>query len=155
MNYVNAVVVQGHQVASGRSSEDRRFPGGTIRAQAPHFAARGCDLAAEIGPTVFFGTLNLAIVGAVVRIAKPEYVFQQVKWTDVFPPENFFLSPANVGFEGRKHRALLYIPDPVTKPDHAQASNVLEVIAEAVLGIVYGSRVVLGYNPCAIELSPP
>jgi hypothetical protein len=67
--------------------------------------------------------------------------------------ENFFLSFAQVLFKERSYKALLYIPDPSTKPDHFQAPTTIEVIAQRVDGIRYGDAVTLAHNPEAVAFS--
>jgi hypothetical protein len=149
MNFVPATVVRGHGVASGASA-DPRFPEGTIRLQLPLFQQRGLDVEEYIGPGLVVGTLNLSLEPRVYEIGRPEFSFPGIAWTSHFPAENFYLSPARVHFRGRGHRALLYIPDPATKPDHVQPPGVIEVLAERVAGALPGSRVELEYDPAAI-----
>ena len=152
METIKAVLNSGHRVASGESTGDLRFPLGTIRMQKPFFKDRGLDFDAFFGGDFVYGTLNLSIAPDRFNIAKPRYYFHQVKWTDIFPPENFYLSPAEVRFRGKNHKALIYIPDPATKPDHFQGASIIEVIAERVEGITYGDEVTLAYPPKAIEI---
>ncbi len=152
MNTVKAIVCSGHRVASGESASDRRFPGGTIRMQEPFFRERGLDFKSYFGGDFVYGTLNLSIALHRFKIAKPKFFFPAVKWTDVFPPENFFLSPAKVGFREKDYNALIYIPDPATKRDHFQEPSVIEVIAEPIEEISYGDQVVLSLPEEAIEL---
>lgn len=151
MKTVKAVVLEGHRVASGTSQEDKRFPGGTIRMQKPFFKERGLDFDAYLDGDFIYGMLNLSIAPHSFKIAKPEFFFPEVKWTDVFPPENFFLSAAEVMFRGRGYKALIYIPDPATKPDHFHDLSVIEVIAQRIEGIAYGDEVELGYTIQAQE----
>lgn len=152
MKTVQAVVRTGHRVASGQSTSDTRFPLGTIRMQEPFFKERGLDLAAFFGGDFIRGTLNLSISPLSFKIAKPEYFFEQVKWADLFPPENFFMSPVKVLFGGKEHQGMIYIPDPATKPDHFQDPSIIEVLAEKIEGLNYGDTVSLLYNPEAIEI---
>lgn len=153
MKQVNATVVQGHAVASGRSRIDRRFPEGTIGLQLPLFKSRGVDVVELLGGNAFVGTLNLTIAPHVWHIAQPEYHLQGIKWTPIFAPENFYLSMAAIVFKDRQFRAILYMPDPATKPDHFKPADLIEVLAEPIEAIAYGDRVELAYNPTAIELS--
>jgi len=153
MKTVKAIVRAGHRVASGESTSDRRFPGGTIRMQEPFFKERGLDFNAFFGGDFVYGTLNLSIAPHRFKIASPEFFFQNVKWTDVFPPENFYFSPAEVGFRKKNYKALIYIPDPATKPDHFQDPSVIEVIAERVDGLSYDDEVILSYPAEALEIT--
>ncbi|MDB5297767.1 MAG: hypothetical protein JWO31_3750 [Phycisphaerales bacterium] len=119
----DAHVVRGHQVASGRSG-DPRFPGGTLRMQAPHFHARGLDLAA-FHP----GTLNVSVAPMSYRVVRPRLTFRQVKWHPTEPAEDFsffdvrLLRPAGPPVTG-----LIYYPHPETKPEHFQRPDVLELL---------------------------
>ncbi|MFA4995314.1 MAG: hypothetical protein WC521_08455 [Bdellovibrionales bacterium] len=153
MKTIKAIVRSGHRVASGESTSDKRFPGGTIRMQEPFFKERGLDFHAFFGGDFVYGTLNLSIAPHHFKIAKPQFFFSQIKWTDIFPPENFYLSPAEVRFRTKNYKALIYIPDPATKPDHFQAPEVIEVIAQRVEGISSGDEVVLSYPAEALEIN--
>jgi hypothetical protein len=152
LHQVSAVVARGHGVASGQSTADTRFPEGTIRLQLPFFAARGLDLDAYFSGNFLAATLNLDVAPNRVHILRPEFFLSSVKWTDLMPAENFFLSAAQIGFGERLYKAMLYIPDPATKPDHFQPPTVIEAIAEPVAGLGYGDAVTLHYHPAAIRL---
>lgn len=152
MEKTRATVKAGHGVASGRSTTDTRFPRGTIRLQEPFFKEKGFDFQAYFGGDFVRGTLNLSLSPRRFTIESPEYVLKDVKWTDLLPAENFFLSPAEIHFQGRAFKALIYIPDPATKPDHFQAPDIIEVIAESVPNLDYGDEVELAYNPEAIKV---
>jgi hypothetical protein len=154
LRQVSAVVARGHGVASGQSTADTRFPEGTIRLQLPFFAARGLDLDAYFSSNFLTATLNLDVAPYRVQILRPEFFLRSVKWTDLLPAENFFLSAARVGFGERLYKAMLYIPDPATKPDHFQLPTIVETIAEPVAGLGYGDAVTLHYHPTAMRLVP-
>ncbi len=149
---VNAVLREGHLVASGTSNEDRRFPAGTIRLQIPHFKRHGLDVEEWLGPDFVYGTLNLSVAPMTVQLKQPEYNFKNIAWTDIFPPENFYLSKAEIRFKNATYRALLYIPDPGTKPDHFKPADLIEVIAARIPGLTYGDQGTLLYNPAAISI---
>ena len=74
--HISGVVVQGHQVASGRA-EPSPFPAGTIELQAPMFVQLGLDLSGA-----FMGTINVSVEPFYFRFRKPDYTFTDVKWTD-------------------------------------------------------------------------
>jgi hypothetical protein len=152
MKAVNTIIVRGYRLSSGASPDDRRFPGGTLRMQSPCFAAAGFDLERYFGGDFVSGTLNLSVAPAVVRLKKPEIFLAGIKWSPVFPAENFYLSPAGVVHHDTHYRALLYIPDPATKIDHFQAASVVEVIAQPIAGIGYDDQITLRYNPKAIAI---
>jgi hypothetical protein len=154
MKSVRAVVQSGHRVASGESADDRRFPGGTIRMQKPFFKDKGLDFDAFFDGDFVYGTLNLSIAPNKFKIGKPKFYFPNIKWTDVFPPENFYLSPAEVRFKGKNYKTLVYIPDPATKPDHFQCASIIEVIAQRIEGISCGDEVVLAYPQEALVIVP-
>ena len=164
---IDTIVLEGWRVASGQSITDPVFNefGGTIRMQMPEFKKHGLDLNSYFGGAedVAFvcGTLGLDVAPLTVKIVNPEFHLTGVRWTDKFdqpgqPPfyENFFLSPAQVTYRTRTYKALLYIADPATKPGHHQPPTRIEVIAEKIAGIGYGSQARLHYNPSAIALIP-
>jgi hypothetical protein len=152
MRAVKATVLRGYRLSSGNSPGDRRFPGGTLRMQSPHFAAAGFDMERYFDGDFVSGTLNLSVAPAVVRLKKPEIFLSGIKWSPVFPAENFYLSPARIEHDGTGYRALLYIPDPATKVDHFQSPSVIEVIAQRIAGIGYDDQTTLIYNPEAITI---
>lgn len=153
MQTIEAVVQSGYQVASGHSTTDKRFPGGTIRMQKPFFKERGMDLDAYFDNDFVHGTLNLSIEPKTFTIGKTEYFFEEVKWTDQFGAENFFMSPAELRFKGNSYKAMIYIPDPSTKPDHFQKPTIIEVLAQTVPELAYGDTVTLAFNPEAILIA--
>lgn len=168
MQKVQAVLKRGYRVASGTSVEDSRFnaEGGTIRMQTPEFKKRGLDFDSyfegEADKAYVCGTLGLDISPCRVRIEAPEYFFSGIRWTDKFDKEgcapfveNFFLSEAAVVFKGKTYKALLYIPDPGTKPGHYHPPTTIEVIAQKIPSINYGDEVTLYYNPAAIKVLFP
>jgi len=151
LHQVSAVVARGYGVASGQSTTDTRFPGGTIRLQLPFFAARGLDLDAYFSGNFLAATLNLNVAPYRVQILQPEFFLSSVKWTNLMPAENFYLSAARIGFRERLYKAMLYIPDPATKPDHFQPPAIIETIAEPITGLGHGDAVALNYNPAAVR----
>jgi hypothetical protein len=147
--------MRGYRLCSGESPEDRRFPGGTLRMQMPFFAAAGFDLDRYFAGDFVFGTLNLSVAPGIIRVKKPEVFLAGIKWSPVFPAENFYLSPARIRHGGTTYRALVYIPDPATKIDHFQAPSVIEVIAQHVAGIRYDDETTLLYSPEAVAIEWP
>lgn len=128
------VVVAGHGVASGRAG-DPRFPGGTLRMQAPHFAALGLDL------TPYWpGTLNLDVAPRRFEPLAPRWTFRDVRWHEVEPPESFSFVEARLAWRGRESPALVYWPHPETKPEHHQPSGVVEVLAPRLEGLGPGGE---------------
>lgn len=159
---VQATIAEGYRVASGTSTIDPMFndDGGTVGLQIPHFIKLGLDFDGYFGKGNYFvGTLDMDFAPKRVQILKPAYYFEKVRWTHKFdkpdqPPflENFYLDEASVLYNGQRYKALLYIPDPVTKPGHFQLPTVIEVIAQPIPNIGYGSQATLEYDDAAITL---
>ncbi len=133
---------------------DDRFPDGTIRPQLPFFRAALPIFDSYFDAPVFPATLNLAVDGCAIRIGKPTHFLPDIKWTDRFPPESFYLSPCAIIVADRRYRGLLYIPDAATKPDHVQPANVVEVLSAHIPALRYGDAVQLVYALDAIEIRP-
>ena len=87
---ISGIVVEGHRVASGPSNE---YPYGSLERQKPFFKAGGLDL-----ERFFLGTLNVSIAPLWFEMIQPTYIFRQIAWTDLHPPEDFSFSPCGVRF---------------------------------------------------------
>lgn len=144
---ISGIVQQGHQIASGRSS-DRPYPQGSIEMQIPHFKALGLDLS-----SLFKGTLNVSIYPYQFTLKKPAYTFRQVHWTDAHPPEDFSFSPCQISFQACHYSGFIYYPHPETKQTHFQAPSVLEILAPPLPNICYGDAIELGIAPAEILLT--
>lgn len=130
---IPATVVSGHQVASGMNG-DPRFPGGTIRMQAPHFLARGLDLSGY-----HTATLNVGIDPYRYQVISSQYTFRGVQWHPTEPAEDFSFFDVLVLLPGREPVAgLIYHPHPATKPEHFQKPDVLELLLPWIEGLGYG-----------------
>lgn len=149
---ITARIVQGHRVASGLNGNPR-FPGGTLRMQAPHFLVRGFDVS-----QLYPGTLNVSIAPFSYRVVKPRHTFTNVKWHPTEPAEDFsffdvrlILSPATAV------KGFIYFPHPDTKPEHFQQPDVLELLMPFVEGLRYGAEVKLEIptSQMIVELSTP
>jgi hypothetical protein len=151
---VKGEIVRGHGVASAGGSDDR-FPLGTIVSQLPFFRQAIGDFDAYLGESAYAGTINLLFAESNIKIKTPEYVLRSIRWTNVFPPEKFYLSKATLLFEGHAYPVFLYIPDPGTKPDHLQHSGVLELIGPFIPGVYYGAPATLYYSGEAISIIEP
>jgi hypothetical protein len=104
-------VVEGHRVASGLNGNPR-FPGGTLRMQAPFFEKRGLDLS-----PFYIGTVNVSIAPLRYRVLTPRVTFRNVKWHPVEPAEDFsFFDVRLVPPGGERVAGLIYYPPPETKP---------------------------------------
>ncbi len=135
---IAAIIVGGHRVASGENG-DPRFPGGTLRMQAPHFRARGLDLG-----RFHLGTVNVSIARQRYRAIAPRHTFRDVKWHPTEPAEDFsFFDVTLVTQNGARFAGLIYHPHPETKPEHFQQPDVLELLLPWVDGLAYGDHVTL------------
>ena len=147
---VRAIVVPGHQVASGQKKTDR-FPGGTLAMQLPFFQERGLDLSAY-----HLATINASLVSHRFSIHKPRATHRDVKWHDTEPAEDFSFFDCSIREpnSGEWVDALVYYPHPDTKPDHQQPTGVLEILAVRELGgIGYGVELELTFDETQILLT--
>jgi len=141
---VRGIVVEGYRVASGPS---RDYPYGALERQRPIFKSRGLDL-----DGFFNGTLNIDIRPSTFRMARPQFTFRRVLWTDLHPPEDFSFSSCKVVFERIVYDGWVYYPHPETKVRHFQDPSLLEVIARPIPGIRYGNALEVHLNPEEIEV---
>ena len=133
-----ARVVVGHRVASG-FNHDPRFPGGTLRMQAPYFLALGLDLSA-----FYMGTINASISPLRYRLARARYTFRKVKWHPTEAAEDFsFIDVGLTRPVGPPLPGLIYYPHPETKPEHFQQPDVLELLLPFVDGLSRGAELSL------------
>jgi hypothetical protein len=135
---VTARVVRGHQVASGLNGNPR-FPGGTLRMQAPYFRALGLDLG-----VYHTGTLNVSISPCHYRVVRARHTFHDVKWHPTEPAEDFsFFAVRLIRPDSDPVSGLIYFPHPETKPGHFQQPDVLELLLPFVDGLNYGAELIL------------
>ncbi len=146
---ISGTLVEGHRVASGPSDA---YPYSSLERQLPYFKAGGLDLY-----PFFRGTLNISIAPAEFRLVKPAFTFRNIAWTDLHPPEDFSFSPCRVAIPGQRrwYPGYVYYPHPETKIRHYQYPSLIEVIAEKIEGIHYGSRLKLELDPTAIQIIDP
>ena len=135
------VVVAGHGVASGRAG-DSPFAAGTIELQAPHFRARGLDLAPFV-----MATVNLDLAPHRLALRQPRWTFVDVDWTDVHPPETFSFVECTVTRDDEQVDGLVYHPHPETKPMHHQPSTVVELLLPRLAGLATGEELWLHLEP--------
>lgn len=134
----SARIMQGHQVASGKNA-DPRFPGGTLRMQAPFFKALGLDL-----DRFYPGTLNVSVAPHRYKVIRPRHTFRQVKWHPVEPAEDFSFFDLRLIRPGKEAvNGLIYFPHPETKPEHFQQPDILELLLPYVEGLAYGAELSL------------
>ena len=135
---VPARIVRGHRVASGLNASPR-FPGGTLRMQAPHFLALGLDLS-----PFHIGTVNVSIAPLNYRIVQPRLTFRTVKWHPTEPAEDFSFCDCHLLHgDAPPSAGLIYYPHPETKPEHFQQPDVLELLLPFIAGLDYGTEVQL------------
>ncbi len=147
--FVPAIVMPGHGVASGQGG-DPRYPQGTIALQKPIFAAGGIDL-----DDYFSGTLNLSIQPWRYALKAPKRTFRTVQWTTAEFTEDFSFCDCQLRLsDGQTFTGFIYYPHPETKPEHLQAADILEIITTYIDGIYYGDAVILAIDPDQIEILP-
>ena len=135
---VIARIVPGHRVASGLNGNPR-FPGGTLRMQAPFFLALGFDLGIYHG-----GTLNVSIAPCRYRVVKAPTTFRNVRWHPTDPAEDFsFFDVQLIRPDAPPVAGKIYYPHPDTKPTHFQEASVLELLLPFVEGLKYGDEIEL------------
>ena len=135
---VTARIVAGHRVASGLNGNPR-FPGGTLKMQAPFFRALGLDLDAFHG-----GTMNVSIAPFRYRVVAAPTTFRQVQWHPTEPAEDFsFFDVQLQRANGVAVAGKIYYPHPETKPAHFQQPDVLELLFPFVEGLSYGDDIQL------------
>ena len=148
---MSAVIVPGYRVASG-STGNPRFPGGTLRMQAPHFAARGLDLA-----PFHVGTLNVQISPRRYRVVQPRLTLRAVQWHPTAQAEDFSFFDVQLRRPGAPPvPGLIYYPRPETKPaDFAIIPGVLELLLPFVPGLRYGDEIVLAIPAAQMMIEEP
>ncbi|MFH1158544.1 MAG: hypothetical protein V1721_06640 [Pseudomonadota bacterium] len=122
--------------------------------QDAFFREQGVDFDLIIGKNWMRGTLNVSILPNEFHILKPDFSLQAVAWTDILPPENFFIVTTVAAHKGREYRGVLYQPDPFTKTDHLQPPTMMEIIAEKIPSLQYGDEITLRFSSGKIGISP-
>jgi len=125
-------LVKGHQVASGMAN-DPRFEQGTIAAQIPFFNTLGLNL-----ENFHHATLNAKFDCNTVILNRYDYQFKQVKWHAKMPAEDFKFCRCQILVNEQSYPALIYQPQAVTKTEHFQPKNQLELLAPFIAQINYG-----------------
>ena len=143
---VNAIVCQGHGVASEKA-KDPRYPEGTLKAQYKYFLQKSLNL-----NQYFPGTINLDIAPYTFKIKKPKYFLENVNWSDYIPPENFYFFDASLQFNETTYMGLIYMPDPTTKAEHFQNPTILELLLPKIEGLKYGDLVMVEVFDAQMEL---
>lgn len=144
---VSGVLIQGHQVASGKAS-DTPFPAGTIALQAPFFKERGIDLS-----DFYMGTLNVDVSPAKFDILSPAALVEKLKWINNFPAETFSFCDIKVYYKEQVYPGYLYFPHPETKTQHFHPPHLMEILTVKIPEISYGDAVTLEYNPLQLQIN--
>ena len=134
---ITGKVISGYGVASGKG-KDNRYPEGTLKLQMPFFNERGLDLSA-----FFIGTINIDISPYQFSIKKYKYYFKEINWSIYIYPENFYFFEVQLIFKENFYKGLIYMPDPKTKSDHHQISNLFELLMPKIEGIKQGENIIL------------
>jgi len=137
MMSVTGKVISGYGVASGKGKDDR-YPNGTLKLQIPFFKEKGLDLS-----DFFIGTINIDISPYQFTVKKYKYYFKEINWSIYIPPENFYFFDVQLIFKESVYKGLIYMPDPKTKSDHHQISNLFELLMPKIKGIKQGENVIL------------
>jgi hypothetical protein len=143
---IDATLLQGHQVASGRSANSP-YAEGTIAMQIPVFQKLGVDLS-----PYFKGTLNVDISPYIYTMVKPQFTFRQVNWTDAHPPEDFSFSQCQVIYDNQSYDGWVYYPHPETKIRHFHNPAIVELIAMPIPNIQYSDCLQVVLNPLEIDI---
>ncbi|BDX05648.1 hypothetical protein [Planctobacterium marinum] len=144
---VAGIIVQGHQVASGKA-KDSPYPDGSIPLQMPFFRELGLDLS-----QCFPGTLNVAITPHKFKMLRPSHIFEKVEWIAGFNAETFSFAECKLVFGEISMRGYVHYPHPETKTQHFHNDQLLEVLCPFVEGIRYGDKVRLEYLQEQIDVS--
>jgi hypothetical protein len=143
---INALVMKGHGVASGKVN-DPRYPKGTIKIQSEYFLQKGLDLS-----QYFPGTINLDIAPYFFKIKTPKYFLKDINWSEFIPPENFYFFDVTLQYHKNTYKGLIYMPDPATKAEHFQNPTVLELLLPKIDGLKYGELVKVEVDDAQIAL---
>ena len=143
---MSGIINKGHGVASGASTSSP-YPTGSIAMQAPFFKARGLDLSG-----CYFGTLNVSIAPARWKIVRPAFLVENVRWTDLHPPETFSFVSCNISHRAVTVKGWLYYPHPETKAAHWQDASVMEIIAPRLEGLGYGEQIDLSFPDGSLRI---
>ncbi len=146
MTLLRFTLVKGHQVASGKAG-DPRFIEGTITAQLPFFRALGLQLT-----RYHRATLNAEFDCKSITLKQCDYHFKQVKWHPKMPAEDFKFCRCHILVNEKSYSGLIYQPQAITKTEHFQPQNQLEILAPFIQGVRYGDTLMLDISSSAIMM---
>ena len=138
---VTGIVVQGHGVASGRSTTSP-YKGGSLIRQLPHFDKYDIPLG-----DYFLGTINVDISPRSMELINWDYEAKQIAWTDLIPPEDFYFSHCQLFYNDQLIDAMVYYPSPETKVENFHNPNIVEILAAKIDSIEPGVQLELLLNP--------
>ena len=95
---------------------------------------------------------------AELQLKNPDYLFRDLQWTHLHPPETFSfwkIRLRSVGAHDFNVPGLVYRPHPETKARHWQSSSVLEILVPYIDHIRLSEWFELGVNPETIQVLRP
>ncbi|GAA0856660.1 hypothetical protein GCM10009114_19490 [Aliiglaciecola litoralis] len=147
MQSIEAILLKGHQVASG-ANPDTPYPAGSITLQKPYFKKLGLDLS-----RCFDGTLNLRLPARSFDILKSDFCFEEVQWIQGFRRETFSFVACQLEFQTKCFPAWVYYPHPETKTQHFQQPNLIEILAQKIDNLAYGDTLTLHYDAAKLRIN--
>jgi hypothetical protein len=136
-------VVKGDQVVSGRAN-DLRFPRGTVTIFSN---AGGLNLNGY-----YIATVNAQFNYHAIVLNLYDHYFEQVKWYENMPTENFKFCQCHILKNSTSYPALIYQPQVETKVEHLQPINQLELLAPLIEHLHYGDVISLNISNAKVTL---
>ena len=99
--------------------------------------------------------LNLSFSPSELHLRHPDYLFRDLEWTHLHPPETFSfwkIRLRSVGDPDLNVPGLVYWPHPETKVRHWQSRSTLEILSPYIDHVFLGQSFELGVNPTAIRV---
>lgn len=133
-SWYKGTVMAGTGIASGTNGcQDM---GGTIRQQRAFFEESGFSFEG-----LHMGTINVNIEPYEYEILKPVHQLKDCKWHKDWPVETFSMFDCRLRYNGREYKGYVYYPHPETKSTTFFGHSMMEVLAEKIDGIVYGTAI--------------
>lgn len=82
---------------------------------------------------------------AIIKSSHKKFRIENVKRTDLHPPEEFSFMPCDISHRAVTVKGWLYYPHPETKAAHWQATRFMEIIAPRLEGLGYGRQIDLRF----------
>jgi hypothetical protein len=118
--------------------------------QIPIFKTGGLDLEG-----CYLGTLNLDIRPCTFKLRDPEFIFRDVRWTELHPAEHFSFTRCTLAYKAAVVPAWIYYPHPETKSRHFHDPSLMEVMAPRIPEIRLGDAVEILVDPVGVAISCP